>query len=617
MKNKSLIISVFVSTLLLSGCTSLLPTRRSNSKNDSSIDEYSSIFSSNDSKEHIHTYSNSWSYNDTHHWLETTCEHKDLKDQYEEHIWSGPYNEVRDSDIYTYSVQCIVCGYEKNITIEYQGDIIAEEGNLIIGNDGFYYYANNANGYSISIGENRNKSEITIPNMYNGKAVNKIANDGFRDTSITKVSIPNSIVSIGFQAFEGCYQLMSVDIPSSVQYIGERAFAGCNNMVFAQFNTSEPPYIGGDLFAGTWDSDSFSILVPDDAVSVYKNVPAEYWMEYGSRRVVGISNKPLIDEQGLIYEVMDNDQLMVSSGATRSVDTLINIPSQYNGKTVTTIKERGFADSITPQIILPNTITRIEASVFENCYNLRTLTIPNKVTYIGSYAFAYCNQLTTLYMEPSTPPTIEVETFYGLENSAIFLTIVVSSNNYQTYKTAYSRYLNEYVVLSTEPQSEPLLVKDGLSYYKINDNECSVRGESGATYNNLVIESNINYNGNSFTTTAIFKNAFENCYINSISLPNTLKSIGVRAFNYVGGLTSIDIPSSVTRIDEQAFAWMDSLKTVKFNSITPPTIGSDVFAGTWDPEDFVILVPNEAIAAYKAITAEYWQISAVPRIKGY
>lgn len=62
---------------------------------------------------------------------------------------------------------------------------------------------------------------------------------------------------------------------------------------------------------------------------------------------------------------------------------------------------------------------------------------------------------------------------------------------------------------------------------------------------------------------------------------------------------------------------MEGLKTVKFISVTPPEIGEDVFAGTWDPEDFVILVPNTGLSQYKAISDVYWKNSAVPRLKGY
>ena len=62
---------------------------------------------------------------------------------------------------------------------------------------------------------------------------------------------------------------------------------------------------------------------------------------------------------------------------------------------------------------------------------------------------------------------------------------------------------------------------------------------------------------------------------------------------------------------------MTDLKTVKFISVTHPKIGEDVFAGTWDPEDFAILVPNAGLSPYKAISDVYWKNSAVPRLKGY
>ena len=44
------------------------------------------------------------------------------------------------------------------------------------------------------------------------------------------VVIPDSVSSIGEEAFRGCTRLTSVEIPSSVSSIGERAFYGCTNL---------------------------------------------------------------------------------------------------------------------------------------------------------------------------------------------------------------------------------------------------------------------------------------------------------------------------------------------------------------------------------------------------
>ena len=49
-------------------------------------------------------------------------------------------------------------------------------------------------------------------------------------TSLTSITIPNSVTYIGERAFENCSSLTSITIPNSVTYIGERAFDNCSSL---------------------------------------------------------------------------------------------------------------------------------------------------------------------------------------------------------------------------------------------------------------------------------------------------------------------------------------------------------------------------------------------------
>lgn len=100
----------------------------------------------------------------------------------------------------------------------------------------------------------------------------------------------------------------------------------------------------------------------------------------------------------------------------------------------------------------------------------------------------------------------------------------------------------------------------------------------------------------------------------NLVIPNTITIIGEQAFYESTGLLSVRIPSSVTSIGYQAFGWCNGLMNVYFESEVPPHIGGDVFAGTWDPEEFKIHVPCTSVDAYKRITADCWRDSAVNRI---
>lgn len=463
------------------------------------------------------------------------------------------------------------------------------------------------NQYGIRAGINRGLDEIYIPSTYNGIPVTEILDNGFENCNARKIIIPDSITRIGQYAFYFCSNLENIIIPNSVKSIGGVAFGECNNMIFAQFLAPVPPTIGKDLFCITWNREDFSIIVPNGSLNAYLNVTAEFW-ENAVPRIIEENNKPLIDENGFRYTAYNNGYA-VSAGANRYKSGEIIIPSTFNGKPVLSIAERGFSEAQASSIILPSSLLNIQSSAFENCYYLFSITIPMSVETIGPYAFAYSQRLRTIFMESNNSPIVDQLTFVGLESNRL-VSIVVPDGRVNAYKANLGIQTNNIQIISMSDYEATK--EDDILYQVINGNECRVSANSDY-FLNLNIPEKIN----GYKVTEIAQNGFDNCTIYSITFPSTLKIIGDRAFQQVVGLASVDIPSSVTSLGEQAFYCCFELKTVRFNTVTPPSIGGDLFGCTWDAEDFTILVPNAGLSAYKSITSPCWQDYAVRRIKGY
>ena len=98
--------------------------------------------------------------------------------------------------------------------------------------------------------------------------------------------------------------------------------------------------------------------------------------------------------------------------------------------------------------------------------------------------------------------------------------------------------------------------------------------------------------------------AFEYCKMfTSVVMSNNLISIGDKAFYRCDSLTSITLPSSITSIGTEAFNKCHDLRTVTCKATTPPTMGLAVFGD--DKWLTAIYVPSGSVNAYKA--ADGWK----------
>ena len=209
-------------------------------------------------------------------------------------------------------------------------------------------------------------------------------------------------------------------------------------------------------------------------------------------------------------------------------DAVVNIPSEINGTPVTTIGNAAFRDSSVTSVTIPASVTEIGSNAFAGCTNLTS------VHYAGDWS-----NLTIQSGNPAVQDAANEQLFdfkFILNNTAVIVT------RYRYKGTAAD------VTIPSCYKGKPVTMIDHAAFFN-------------SVVTSVTIPDSV---------TSIGDNAFGFCsQLTNISIPNSVTDIGFSAFAHCTSLKSITLPSSLSSISEALFSGCSQLTTIQIPDSVP------------------------------------------------
>jgi len=379
----------------------------------------------------------------------------------------------------------------------------------------------------------------------------------------TELAIPADfggvpVTQILASAFENQAQLTSVTIPQGVTVIGSRAFAGCTGLKAIAIPAAVTQ-IGTSAFEGC---------------SALTSLTLENGLEtIGSRAFAGcvrLTSATLPDTVTSIaneafYGCSRLTSVKLSASLTEIPDGLFGYCTALGAieipQGVTAIGDRAFymAEQLA-SISLPEGLASIGAEAFAGCTKLSGVTLPRSLTAIGDKAFAYCSAMGHVVLPDG-------------------ITAIGTDVNASGGPTLYcqNETITEQTLIASGHSYSPILTI--LEVEKADGTYDIVVWDCAELATEVVVPEGV---------TKIAHLAFQNCKeLVSVDLPSTLVSIEDNAFAYCYALQDIVIPDSVLHIGIEAFYACKALPSINL-PVNLSTLENSVFSNCQALEEIVI-----------------------------
>lgn len=419
-----------------------------------------------------------------------------------------------------------------------------------------------------------------LGNSYTGYAANVVPLNAFYNPSTSKgkaslvsISLPLTATGIFDGAFQSCTGLIDINIPSSIKTIGKSSFSTCTSLKEVVLPDSVSA-LGEASFANCTKFKTFTIppLVTSIGVNAFINCTGLTTINAQPDVPVDVSAN-----WGVFYNV-------------DKINCILNVPYGKRALYLAANQWKDFSN-----------IIEISNGVLLSKNNLK---VPNKavgtivIRVISNGAWTVSCDKTWLTVSPQDATGTDSITINIEDNPDIFIrssiitvsTVGAPSKKIIVTQAAKTKVLTVnagglYSALTYEERSKVSdikikgtidardfrIMRDSMPLLSILDmgevNIAKYIGNQGPA-NDVNKTYNINYPANTIPDQAFYKFYYEVLKNNltSVILPQSIISIGLKAFSECSGLDSISIPNSVSSINGMAFQGCTGLKSINFGN---------------------------------------------------
>ena len=308
------------------------------------------------------------------------------------------------------------------------------------------------------------KGSLTLSN-----SLKTIGNGAFYNCNSLNgsLTIPNTVTTIGIAAFKYCTGFNgSLTIPNSVTTIGSSAFSSCQGFKGDLTIPSSIKTIEAYTFSGCFGFNG-NLTIPNTVTTIGNQA---FWRCTGFKGDLTIPNSvTTIGESAFQHCTGFKGNLKLSNSVKTIGNSAFGRCTGFTGdlilpNSITTIGGNAFngCTGFTGDLTIPNSITTIEASVFLGCSGFKgNLTLPNSITTIKYNAFRGCTGFTGKLILPNSITTIGDMAFYGCSGFTGNLTLPKSLE-----VVSYNSFYKCNNIQTFKFQSLPKVLKGSLNDYK-------------------------------------------------------------------------------------------------------------------------------------------------------